>query len=120
MYCEFIAIVTCRVMYIAFRQHRFVINFGYGFDANDENMTTVTMLITSTFLELILEGCIDAVALGEFTLEEASLSSPRPNFRVSAIIDPVRQSSSLRMGSPLTIFGRCGGRTASLSGALLS
>ena len=50
-------------MYLAFRQHRFVINLGYGFDSSDENMTTVTVLITSAFLELIFEGIVDAYAL---------------------------------------------------------
>ena len=63
MYTEFVAIVTCRVMYLAFRQHRFVVNLGYGFDASDENMTTTTMLITSAFIELIFEGVVDAFAL---------------------------------------------------------
>ena len=35
MYIEVVAIITCRILYLAFRQHRFVINFGYGFDSSD-------------------------------------------------------------------------------------
>ena len=38
MYIEFVAIITSRVMYLAFRKHRFVINLGYGFDSSDANM----------------------------------------------------------------------------------
>ena len=63
MYHEFVAIITSRVMYLVFRQHRFVINFGYGFDSNDAAMTSVTMVITSAFIELIFEGVVDAYAL---------------------------------------------------------
>ena len=55
MYTELVSIITSRVMYVAFRKHRFVFNFGYGFDSSDENMTSVTVLITSTFIELIFE-----------------------------------------------------------------
>ena len=63
IYIEFVAIITSRVLYLAFRQHRFVINFGYGFDSSDSNMTTVTILIVSAFVELIFEGFVDAFAL---------------------------------------------------------
>ena len=63
MYIEFVAIITCRVMYVAFRHHRFVVNLGYGFDSSDENMTTLSMLIVSAFIELIFEGVVDAYAL---------------------------------------------------------
>ena len=60
---QFVSIITCRIIYIAFRQHRFVFNFGYGFDSNDTNMMTTTMLITSAFIELLFEGVVDAYAL---------------------------------------------------------
>ena len=63
MYIEFVAIITCRVMYIAFRPHRFIFGFGYGFDANDAYMTSVSVLVASTFVELIFEGVVDAFAL---------------------------------------------------------
>ena len=63
MYIEFTSIITSRIMYLAFRQHRFVINLGYGFDSSDANMTTVTMLMTSVFIELIFEAVVDAYAL---------------------------------------------------------
>ena len=63
MYIEFVAIITSRVMYLAFRQHRFVVNLGYGFDSNDSAMTTLTVLVTSAFLELVFEGIVDALAL---------------------------------------------------------
>ena len=65
MYIEFVAIITSRVLYLAFRQHRFVVNFGYGFDSTDENMTSLTMLFTSAFIELIFEAVVDAYALGQ-------------------------------------------------------
>ena len=38
-------------------------NLGYGFTSSDENMTTVTLLITSAFIELVFEGVVDAFAL---------------------------------------------------------
>ena len=63
MYAEFVAIITCRVMYVAFRPHRFTFGFGYGFDANDEFMTSVSVLVASTFVELIFEGVVDSFAL---------------------------------------------------------
>ena len=63
MYTEFVSIVTSRILYLAFRQHRFVINLGYGFGSGDENMTTLTILITSVFVELIFEAVVDAYAL---------------------------------------------------------
>ena len=63
MYIEFSAIITCRVLYIVFRQHRVVVNFGYGFDANAEAMTSAAMLITAMFIELAFEAVVDGFAL---------------------------------------------------------
>ena len=64
MYTEFTAIITSRVMYIVFRQHRFILNLGYGFDSNDSGMTAATVLVFSAFIELVFEGVVDAYALG--------------------------------------------------------
>ena len=63
MYIEFVAIITSRIMYLMFRPHRFVLGFGYGFDASDEAMTGVPLLITSMFLEIAFEAVVDAFAL---------------------------------------------------------
>ena len=63
MYIEFVAIITTRTMYLVFRPHRFVISFGYGFDADDDAMTGVPLLITSMFLEMVFEAVVDAFAL---------------------------------------------------------
>ena len=45
------------------RPHRFAFNFGYGFDANDDAMTSAAFLFASMFLELGLEVAIDCAAL---------------------------------------------------------
>ena len=45
------------------RPHRFAFNFGYGFDANDDAMTSAAFLFASMFLELGLEVSIDCAAL---------------------------------------------------------
>ena len=45
------------------RPHRFAFNFGYGFDANDDAMTSAAFLFASMFLELGLEVAIDSAAL---------------------------------------------------------
>ena len=50
-------------MYVVSRPHRFVFNLGYGFDSNDTRMTTVAMLVTSAFIELVFEGIVDGHAL---------------------------------------------------------
>ncbi len=63
MYIEFSAIIVCRFMYLAFRSHRFVVGFGYGFDANDVAMTSVVALMTSMFIELAFEAIVDGFAL---------------------------------------------------------
>ena len=63
MYVEFSAIITCRVMYIVFRPHRFVVNFGYGFDADDAAMTSVATIVVSMFIELAFEAVVDGMAL---------------------------------------------------------
>ena len=52
-----------RVLYLTMRQHRFFYNFGYGFGADDDGMTSVAMLVTSTFLELAFEFVVDMFAL---------------------------------------------------------
>ena len=41
MFHEVTSIVTCRVAYLLFRPHRFVFNFGYGFDEGDPRMSSV-------------------------------------------------------------------------------
>ena len=63
MYIEFVSIISSRVLYLAFRRNRFVINLGYGFDSDDAHMTTVTTLFTSAFIELVFEAIVDAYAL---------------------------------------------------------
>ena len=63
MYTEVVAIISCRVLYLSFREHRFVFNFAYGFDTNDENMANLALLVCSTFLELAFEVIVDAFAL---------------------------------------------------------
>ena len=63
MYIEIVAIITTRMLYVAFRPHRFVFNLGYGFDSEDKEMTTITTLVTSAFIELMFEGIVDALAL---------------------------------------------------------
>ena len=45
------------------RPHRFAFNFGYGFSANDDDMTGPAFLFASMFLELGLEVAIDSAAL---------------------------------------------------------
>ena len=45
------------------RPHRFVYNFGYGFDAKDGAMTSAAFLFTSMLLELGLEFAIDISAI---------------------------------------------------------
>ena len=45
------------------RPHRFAFNFGYGFDAKDDAMTSAAFLFASMFLELGLEVSIDCAAL---------------------------------------------------------
>lgn len=57
MYIEFTSIITGRIIYVAFRPHRFAFNFGYGV------MTPVAVLVTSTGIELIFECVIDVIAL---------------------------------------------------------
>ena len=40
-----------------------VLNFGYGFDSLDADMTSSTVLVTSAAVELLFEGIVDALAL---------------------------------------------------------
>ena len=63
MYTELVSIITCRTLYVAFRPHRFVINFGYGFDASDAGMASTVVILSSTGIELFFEGLVDALAL---------------------------------------------------------
>ena len=58
MYIEIVSIITCRLVYLAFRPHRFVVGFGYG-----EAMTSTTLLVTSMFIEIIFEVVVDYFAL---------------------------------------------------------
>ena len=58
MYIEFVSIITCRVLYLAFRPHRFVVGFGYG-----EAMTSVALLVMSMFIEIAFEAVVDCFAL---------------------------------------------------------
>lgn len=57
------AIITSKLTYIFFRPHRFVFNFGYGFDNNDDIMSPVGFIFASLFLELAFELLIDVMAL---------------------------------------------------------
>ena len=43
------------------REHRFAFNFGYGF--NSSEMTSVSLLFASMFLELGLEVVVDSAAI---------------------------------------------------------
>ena len=52
------------IVYLLMRPHRFAFNFGYGFDGNDDAMTSATFLFVSMFLELSIEFAIDIAALG--------------------------------------------------------
>ena len=63
MYMEVVSILTSRIVYVAARPHRFTFNLGYGFDSEDVHMTTIAVLVTSAFIELIFEGAVDAYAL---------------------------------------------------------
>ena len=36
MYYEVIAIIVCKFVYILLRPHRFVFNFGFGFDESSK------------------------------------------------------------------------------------
>ena len=45
------------------RPHRFAVNLGYGFDANDSGMTSEAMIFTSMFIELGLEVAVDSAAV---------------------------------------------------------
>ena len=52
------------IAYLLMRPHRFAFNFGYGFNAEDDAMTSAAFLFASMFLELALEATIDSAALG--------------------------------------------------------
>ena len=59
MYIEIVSIIVCRVMFVAFYHHRFVINFGYSSDA----MAGVTTMVVAAFGEIVFEVVVDAFAL---------------------------------------------------------
>ena len=59
MFIELVSIITCRVMYVSFHQHRFVINLGYTSGA----MGGVTTMVVAAFGEIIFEIIVDAFAL---------------------------------------------------------
>lgn len=63
MVYEFVAIIVCRLTYLAFRPHRFVMNLGYGFDETDARQTSSNMILVSMLIELFFEGCVDVMAL---------------------------------------------------------
>ena len=59
MFIELVSIITCRVMYVAFHQHRFVINLGYTSGA----MGSVATMVVAAFGEIVFEIIVDAFAL---------------------------------------------------------
>ena len=59
MYIELVSIITCRVMYVLFHPHRFVINFGYSSAA----MASVATMSVALFGEIVFEVIVDAFAL---------------------------------------------------------
>ena len=63
MVYEFSAIIVSRIAYIAIRPHRFVYNLGYGFDEKASGMQNVSVVVINMVIELLFEGCIDAMAL---------------------------------------------------------
>ena len=63
MIYEVVAIIVAHVVYLSFRQHRFVINFGYGFDELDSRMTAPALSLIAMFLELFLEAVVDVAAV---------------------------------------------------------
>ena len=90
MRTEVTCIVASRLIYLSFRAHRYVFNFGYGHvsheegmikptvssilkrhldaallsqNAEDVAMTSLEQIFTSLFLELAFEGMVDALAV---------------------------------------------------------
>ena len=57
------AIIVSKLIYIFFRPHRFVLNFGFGFDEADELMSPISFIFASLFLELAFELVVDVMAL---------------------------------------------------------
>ena len=59
MYIEIVSIITCRVMYVAFHQHRFVVNFGYS----SGTLAGISAMVVAAFGEIVFEVVVDAFAL---------------------------------------------------------
>ena len=59
MITELVSIITCRVMYIVFKHHRFVINLGYSRGV----MMGIGSMVVAAFGEIIFEVVVDAFAL---------------------------------------------------------
>ena len=57
------AIIVSKLVYVFFRPHRFIFNFGFGFNDADELMSPVGFLFASLFIELSFEFVIDTMAV---------------------------------------------------------
>ena len=64
MVSELGAIVVIKILILFFRPHRFVFNFGYGFDDIANSSVSAGNLLLSMFLELICEALVDVIAMG--------------------------------------------------------
>ena len=64
MLIEVVSIITCRTMYVAFRPHRFVVNFAYGSTGSDTmRMASVSTIVVSAFAEIFFELIVDGFAI---------------------------------------------------------
>ena len=63
MYIEVVSIIACRVMYVAFFRHRYVVNLGYRSDGIKAITANVTTMVVAAFGEIIFEVIVDAFAL---------------------------------------------------------
>ena len=59
MYIEIVSIILCRVLFVVFYHHRFVVNFGYTSSA----MTGVAPMVIAAFGEIVFEVIVDAFAV---------------------------------------------------------
>ena len=64
MISELGAIVVIKILILFFRPHRFVFNFGYGFDDVASTSASAGSLLLSMFVELICEALVDVIAMG--------------------------------------------------------
>ena len=82
-----------------FRPHRFIFNFGFGFNDADELMSPIGFLFVSLFIELSFEFVIDVMAL---QVEEKEVGfHTRVKFYSRSLHPTNRESTSMN-------FGACG------------